>query len=144
MDLRFASETGARLAEELYDFVGLEVEPFDGVIGPTALDGGPIDDGRGGGATRVAEIGLLIDFVSSGTGLAIGKELGGREAGALAAIDDIDEAEVDGIGHRDSVVEVPGAVGIFDFRFLTFDWFAVTGVRGEFGALETERGETPF
>ena len=114
VDLGFAGGLGAGsgLPEKLDDLVGLEVDSFDGVIGAAAFDGGPVDDGSGGGATGVAKIGLLIDFVGAGTGLTIGKELGWGETGALGAIDDVDQAKFDGIGHGNVVVEVPGAVGI--------------------------------
>jgi hypothetical protein len=37
------------------------------------------------------------------------------KAFALGAVDDVQQAEFDGIGHGDAVVEVPGAVWIFEF-----------------------------
>jgi hypothetical protein len=62
----------------------------------------------GGGAHGVAEVGLLVDFLGTGAGTAIGEEFVGSETGALGAVDDVEQAELDGIGHRDAVVEVPG------------------------------------
>ena len=117
MDLGFAGGLGAGtgLAELLDELGGFEVEAFDGVIGAATFDGRPIDDGGGGVATGIAEIRLLVDFIRTGTSLTISQELGRSEPCALDAIDDVDEAKFDGIGHGDAVVEVPGTEGIFDF-----------------------------
>src|SRR6266404_645813 len=73
--------TRAALAEEAEDLVGFEVNAFDLVIVTATLDGGPVHDGGRGGAERIAQVGLLIDFFGTGTGLAIGDELFGGEGG---------------------------------------------------------------
>ena len=91
------------------------MDAFDGVIGAAAFDSGPLDDGSGRGAQRVAHVGLLEDFLGTGPGAAISEELFSGEMGALGAVDDIEETEFDGVGHGDAVVEVPGGVGILDF-----------------------------
>ena len=77
MDLGFAGglRAGTGLAEELGDLGGFEVEAFDRIIGAATFDGRPVDDGGGGGATGIAEIRLLVDFIGAGAGLAIGEEL---------------------------------------------------------------------
>jgi len=106
---------GAEIAEELADLVGFEVDALDWVIAAAALDGAPFDDVVGGGAERVAHVGLLEDFFVAGAGAAIGQELTGRDLGSTGAVDRIDEAEPDGVGQRDAEVNVPGSVGIFDF-----------------------------
>ncbi len=102
----------AELAEEL---IGFEVDAFDFVIVATALDGGPFDDRGGGGAEGVTHIGLLKDFVGTGASTAIGEELRGRDGSVAGAVDDIEEAEFDGVGHGDAEVEIPGRGGIFGF-----------------------------
>jgi len=111
-DLRLALLGGVRgeFAEAAEDIVGFEVEAFDFVIGTAAFDSGPIDDVGGSGAHGIAHIGLLEDFVGAGARAGVGEELVGSEAGALDAIDGVEEAELDGVGDGDAVVEVPGAV----------------------------------
>ena len=113
---------GVELAEEAEDLVGFEVDAFDLILFPAAFDTGPFDDAGGGGTERVAHVGLLIDFVGTGTGLAIGDELIRGEIGAFGAVDDVEEAEFDGVGHGDFEIQIPGTGGIFDFRFSIFDW----------------------
>ena len=110
MDLGLAVGLVARaeLAEEAEDLVGFEVNAFDLVIVTATLDGGPVHDAGGGGAEWVAHVGLLIDFLGTGTRLAIGNELFGGEVRIFGAIDDIEEAEFDGVGHGDAEVEIPG------------------------------------
>ena len=78
------------------------MDAFDLVIGAAAFDGGPLDDVVGGGAERVAHVGLLEDFFGAGAGAAIGEELVGGEVGAVGAVDDVEEAEFDGVGHGDN------------------------------------------
>ncbi len=112
---------GGELAEALADVVGFEVDAVDLVIGATTFDGGPFDDVAGGSAHGIAKVGLLVDFLGAGAGAAVGEELGGGEVGALAAVNDVEEAEFDGVGHGDAEVEVPGAGRIFDFRLLILD-----------------------
>ena len=103
---------GVEFAEAAKDIVGFEVEAFDFVVGAAAFDGGPFDDGGGGSAERIAHVGLLEDFFGAGTGAGATDEFFGVEAGALDAVDDVEEAEFEGVGEGDAEVEVPG---IFDF-----------------------------
>ena len=84
------------------------MEAFDGVIVAAAFDGGPFDDVAGGIAHGVAEISLLEDFFGAGASLAVGEELIGADGGVLDAVDDVEEAEFEGVGEGDAVVEVPG------------------------------------
>ena len=121
---------GIELAEELEDLAGFEVNALDLVVIAAAFDGGPLDDRGGGGAERVAHVRLLVNFFGAGTGLAIGDELFRGEARAFGAVDDIEEAEFDGVGHGDLEIEIPGSGGIFDFWFLIFDWGDGGGRRG--------------
>jgi hypothetical protein len=52
----------------------------------------------------------LEDFIGAGTAAAIGDELIGFEIGVLGAIDDVEEAEFDGVGNRYPVIQVPETV----------------------------------
>ena len=97
----------AELAEEAEDLVGFEVNAFDLVIVTATLDGGPVHDGGRGCAKRIAHVGLLIDFLGTGTGLAIGDELFGGEVRIFGAVDDVEEAEFDSVGHGDAEVQIP-------------------------------------
>ena len=107
--------TRAELAEEAEDLVGFEVNAFDLVIVTATLDGGPVHDGGRSRAKRIAHVGLLINFLGTGTRLAIGNELCGGEVRVFGAVDDVEEAEFDGVGHGDAEVEVPGRGRIFEF-----------------------------
>lgn len=113
VDLALASFVGTRveLAEAAGDVIGFEVETLDGVVVAAALDGGPFDDVSGGRAEGIAHVGLLKDFFGAGAGAAIGEELRGSEIGVGGAIDDVEQAEFDGVGHGDAEVEIPGAGG---------------------------------
>ena len=110
---------GIELAEELEDLFGFEVDAFDLVIFATTFDGGPFDDAGGRGAAWVAHVTLLINFLRTGSSLAVGNELQGSKGGAFGAVDDGNQTEFDGIGHGNAEVEVPKATGkegwIFDF-----------------------------
>ena len=64
----------AEFAEEAGDVGGFEVETFDWVIGATAFDGGPVNDGSAAG-DGVGQVRLLKDLFESGTGAAAGEEL---------------------------------------------------------------------
>ena len=109
-------EAWIEFAEVLEDLFGFEVDAFDFIIEAATFDGGPFDDAGSGGAERITEVGLLEDFVGAGTGLAIGEELFGGELGSTGAVDDVKEAEFEGVGHGDTEVEVPRrGGGIFDF-----------------------------
>ena len=99
--------TRAELAEEAEYLVGFEVNAFDLVIVAATLDGGPVNDRGRGGTERIAHVGLLIDFLGTGTGLAIGDELFGGEVRIFGAVDDVEEAEFDSVGHGDAEVEIP-------------------------------------
>ena len=99
--------TRAELAEEAEDLVGFEVHAFDLVIVTATLDGGPVNDRGRGSAERIAQVGLLIDFFGTGTRLAIGNELFGGEVRVFGAVDDVEEAEFDGVGHGDAEVQIP-------------------------------------
>ena len=92
---------GVELAEAAGDIIGFEVEAFDIVIMAAAFDGGPFDDAGGSGPEGIAHVGLLEDFLRTGAGLAGGNELGGSEVLILRAIDDVEEAEFDGVGEGD-------------------------------------------
>jgi len=52
----------AEFAEPFAHLLGFEVDAFDLVVGAAALDGAPLDDVIGGGAERVAQVGLLDRF----------------------------------------------------------------------------------
>ena len=58
----------------------------------------------GGGAEWVAHVGLLVNFLGTGPCLAIGDELFGSEVRVLGTVDDVEEAEFDGVGHGDAEV----------------------------------------
>jgi len=108
---------------------GFEVEAFELVIGAAAFDSGPFDDGGGGGAAGVTQIGLLIHFFGAGAVAAVGKELVVGESCALNAVDDINQAELDSVGHGDVVIEIPGALagaGLLG-ELVEFGVFAVVG-----------------
>jgi len=102
---------GVELAEILQDLSVFEVNPGDVVIVTTTFDGGPIDDVIGGGTAGIAHVTLFEDFLVTGAGLAIGEELVGDELYAASTIDDIHETKLDGIGHSDFEINVPGAGG---------------------------------
>ena len=102
---------GAEGAELLEDLVLFEMEADNFVIVPALFDGGIFDDAVGSGAHGIAEVGLFIDFLGAGAGFAVGEEFLGREAGVLGAVDDIEEAEFDGVGHGDAVVQIPRGAG---------------------------------
>src|ERR1051326_7264427 len=77
---------GIELAEYLKELIGLEVDALDGIVGPATFDGGPFDDGGGGGAERVAHVGLLENFLGARPCLSRGDELIGLEVGILNAV----------------------------------------------------------
>src|SRR5258708_3293671 len=86
-----------------------EVDPGDFVVVTTAFDGGPVHDVIGGSAEGIAHIALLIDFFLTSARLAISEELGAGKLSAASAVDHVHEAELDGIGHGDFVIDVPRA-----------------------------------
>src|SRR5215475_1872975 len=110
------------VAELLHDLGVFEVDADDVVVVAAAFNGGPVDDVVGGSAERVAHVSLLKDFFLASAGAAVSNELFGGEVFVLGAVDDGEEAELDGIEEGDAEVEIPGAGGIFDFRFSIFDW----------------------
>lgn len=104
------------MAEVASHVVGFEVETFDFVVVTAAFNGGPIDDAGRGGTERIAHVRLLVDFFRAGAGAAVGKELDAGKFGAFGAVDDLDDAQLDGVFHGDAEVEVPGGIGgIYDF-----------------------------
>jgi len=115
---------GMEVAELLDDLGVFEVDADDVVVVTAAFDGGPVDDVVGGSAEGVAEVGLLKDFFLASASTAVGDELFGGEVFLLGAVDDGEEAEIEGVGEGDAEVEIPGGrgTGIFDFRFWIFDW----------------------
>ena len=102
-------------AELLGDLGGFEMDALDWVIVSATFDGGPVDDIGRGSALRVAHVGLLIDFFRTGAGLAVGDKLLGCELGAFGAVNDVEEAEFDGVGQGDLEIQIPGRGRIFDF-----------------------------
>ena len=108
----------AEFAEELEELIGFEMDALDLIIHAATLDGGPVHDGSGGCAERVAHVGLLKDFFGTGASAAIGEELFGGEVFALSVIDDVEEAKVDGVGEGHSEIQIPWGIcisSIFDF-----------------------------
>ena len=77
------------------------------VVAAMSLDARAAGDG-------VAEVGLFEDFGEAGAGAAVGEELVGLEAGAFGAVDDVEEAEFEGVGHGHSKEQIPGT-GICSF-----------------------------
>ena len=112
------------------DLVVVEVEAGYLIVVAAAFDGGPIYDGVGGGR-GVAEVGLFEDFGEAGAGAAVGEELAGLEVGAFGAVDDVEEAEFEGVGHGDAEIQIPGTgiciSCICEFRISNFDWGMVSG-----------------
>jgi len=94
-------------AELQLNLIVVEVEAVYLIIVAAAFDGGPVHDGVGGGG-GVAEVGLFEDFGEAGAGSAVGEELIGLEVGAFGAVDDVEETEFEGVGHGDSVIQIPG------------------------------------
>jgi hypothetical protein len=119
-------EVGAELTEEAGDVGGFEVDALDLVVGATAFDGGPIDDGSAGG-DGVAHVGLLKDLVEASAGAAIGEELSGSEVGVACAVDEVEEAVLDGVGDGDAEVEVPGRGGSGEWMLDTGCWMGGMG-----------------
>ena len=99
---------GAEFAELLADLVGFEMDALDLVVEAAALDRGPLNDGGRGGTQRIAHVGLLKDFFRAGTGTAVGEELFRGKVLALGPVNHVEEAEFDGVGESDAVVEIPG------------------------------------
>ena len=91
----------------------------DFVIATAAFDYGPIDDVIGGSAGGIAQVTLLEDFLVASARATIGDELRAGELTAGGVVDAFDKAELDGIGHGDTKIQIPGAgiciFGIFDF-----------------------------
>ena len=109
-------EVWSEVAEQFYDVGGFEVDAFDLVIRAAAFDGGPVNDG-GTAWDGVAHVGLLKDLFEASAGATVSEELAGGEVGIASAIDDLKQAELDGVGDGDFEVQIPRARGggIFDF-----------------------------
>jgi len=101
------------------------VDAFDLVVGATAFDGGPFDNGSAAGY-RVAHIRLLEDLFETGAGAAVSEELIGGEVSVASVVDEVEEAEFDGVGDGDAEVEVPGGGRIFDWGRIGF-WMLDSG-----------------
>jgi hypothetical protein len=116
LDSCFTTEGRDRreLAELLEDLLVFEMETGDFVIATAALDDGPIHNVIGGITSGVAHVGLLEYFGQTGARAAIGEELDGSEFSALNAVDDIEQAEFDRVGHGDAVVQIPWSGGGVD------------------------------
>ena len=97
---------GVEVAEKFSDVMRFEVDAFDFVIGATALDGRPVDNGC---AARdgVAHVRLLEDLLEASASLTVRKELSWGEVSVAGAIDDVEEALFDGVSDGDLEVEVP-------------------------------------
>ena len=95
------------LTELFDDLTVLEVDTDEGVIVATAFEDGPVHDVVGGSTERVAHVALLIDFFLTSARLAISEKLGAAKLSAASAVDDVHEAELDGIGHGDAKVQIP-------------------------------------
>ena len=94
---------------EFFDDLGVfEMDTDEIVVVTAAFDGRPFDDVIGGSAEWIAHVGLLEDFFLAGPGAAIDDELVAGEVFVLGAVDDFEEAEIDGVGKGDAVIEVPG------------------------------------
>ena len=94
---------GIELAELCLDLVVFEVEPADFVIVAAAFDGGPVGD-TGAAGNGVAKVGLFEDFVEAGASAAVGEELVFGEVSTAYAVDDVEETELEGVGHGDLVI----------------------------------------
>jgi hypothetical protein len=120
-DLVFAFGFVMRMerSEAFDDFVVFEVDADKIVIVAATLDGGPFDDVIGGSPGRVAHVRLGENFFGAGAGAAVFEKLFGGEGGSFDAVDDVEETELDGIGHGDAEIQIPGTgiciSGIFDF-----------------------------
>jgi hypothetical protein len=75
---------------------------------------------------------LLEDLFEAGAGAAIGDELIGGQGGIAGAVDDVEEAELDGVGDGDAEVEVPRTAGMEGWRSGVMDWW-IGGGRGRWG-----------
>ncbi len=95
---------GSELLDDLSVF---EMNADDGIVITAPFDDRPIHDVVGGSAEGIAHIGLLEDFLQPRAGAAIGNVLFGGEVFVLGAVNDFEEAEVDGIHESGAVVEVP-------------------------------------
>ena len=115
MGLALGLGSRVELTELAENLIGLEMNAFDLVIVTATFDGGPVHDAGGGGAEWVAHVGLLVNFFGAGTRAAVGDELFRSEMHVFGAVDDVEEAEFDGVGHGDAEVEVPGRGWIFEF-----------------------------
>lgn len=106
MDFEVAGFLAGRfeVAEEIGDVGGFKMDANDFVIVAATVDGRPFDDVIGRRAHGIAHVSLLIDFLLARAGAAIRDKLLAREVFGLSAIDDVEEAEVDGVGEGDAEV----------------------------------------
>ena len=101
---------GSEVTELFQNLIGFEVDAFDRVIETTAFDRGPVHDGGRGCAERIAQVGLLKDFFLPSACAAVGEELVWSQVKAPSAVNDVHETELDGVGHGDAKIEIPGRV----------------------------------
>src|SRR2546426_10689093 len=111
---RLLSPAGLNSPNCFDDLTVLEVDTDECVIVAAAFDDGPVHDVVGGGAQRVAHVALLIDFFLTRARLAISEELGAAKLSAASAVDDVHEAELDGVGHGDAEVQIPWIIGLME------------------------------
>ena len=131
---------GSEFAEEAGDVGGFEMDAGDFVVGAAALDDRPVDDVVGGDAEGVAHVGLLKDFLLAGAVTAVGEELVGREFSAVHAVDDFDEAILNGVGHANFEVDVPGWSAGASFLGEFVEESVLTVVGGPDGEIMAECG----
>jgi len=105
LDSFFAGTVAGRaeVAELIGDFVLFEVDARDFVIEGALLDDRPFDDG-GPGRKRIAEVGLFVNILEAGAGAAVGEKFVFRQWRGAIAVDEVKEAEVEGVGHGDAEV----------------------------------------
>src|SRR5882762_789775 len=101
-----------------------EMDADEIVLEAAAFDDAPVYDMAGFGAHGVTQVALLENFFAQGAGFAIGDELHGGEGGTLDAVDDFEEAEFDGVGESDAVVQIPWICGLLD------GWIGGMGIFG--------------
>lgn len=100
----------AKVAKLSDDFVLFEMDASNFVFEGTLLDRGPFDDGSAG-RKRVAKVRLLVDFLEAGAGATVSEELVFGEESRARAVDEVEESEVEGVGHGHSKIQIPRARG---------------------------------
>ncbi len=137
MGFAVGGEVGSDVAELGDDLVVFEVEALDGEVEAGAFDNGPVGDG-GDGGEGIAEVGLLEGSFGAGAFVAVDEELFGGKAGVAGAVDDVKEAELDGVGHGDAVIKVPGSGTGAGFEGELVEEGVVAAVGGPEGDIEAQ------